>query len=114
MYLKNIEITNYKKGLGHTSLSMLADCPSLERIHITNGVAVNCDPVKAAKNFFNDAANLLKSTLGRRNGDAAATLDLIRFGKTRTCFSIKEGDVVRGYTKGEKELFEETLIGLLK
>ena len=91
-YLTIVEIVAYQKNAAASSLQMLADSKQLWRVHIGTGVGTLSTPTK---------------------GSPEAALDVLRFGKTTRCFSIKEGDDVRAWTDEERQEFQDLLLGKL-
>jgi len=92
---------------------MLGDCKGLQRLHIGQGVALNATPSKASKAFYGDAYRFLQ-VMGSVHGKKDAGIDILRFGKSAKCFSIKEGDETRGWNDEEKEEFQSLLRAKLK
>ncbi|KAF2224961.1 hypothetical protein BDZ85DRAFT_317579 [Elsinoe ampelina] len=112
-HMSFIEIMTYKKDSGN-ALSALARCPELKRIHISTGVGVGASPSKAAKGFHAENS-FFYETVGQRAGDKFRGMDLVRFGLSEKCFSVKEGDgTKRRYTDAEREEFRECMERLLK
>ncbi|KAG8627525.1 hypothetical protein KVT40_005008 [Elsinoe batatas] len=112
-HISFVEIMAYKKDSGN-ALSALARCPELKRIHISTGVGVGASPSKAAKGFHAENS-FFYETVGHKAGDKYRGMDLVRFGLSEKCFSVKEGDgTKRRYTDEEREEFQECMARLLK
>ena len=90
------------------AFSMLSSCPNLQRLHLSTGVGCNATPTKAAKAFWQDAARLMEA-IGKRTQKKDAAMEIIRFGRSEKCFSVKEGDEVRAWEQAEKDEFTNVL-----
>ena len=107
--LSFVEIGLYQPKNAMNALAMLGECRALQRVHIGQGVAINATPQKAAKAFFADAGRFLESQASYK-GDKDSALQLLNFGKSVKCFSIKEGDGgVRAWSDEEKHEFVKLL-----
>jgi len=107
--MNSIEIALYQKSAARPAFDMLSECKSLMRLHIGTGVALKTTPSKAATAFFADAGRFLE-TMGSSRGRKGAGMEILRFGKSASCFSIKEGgDEPRAWDAEEKEEFQELL-----
>ena len=106
--ITHIEVSVYKKSVAVPAFSLLATCTSLIRLHLATGVGCNATPSKAAKAFFQDAARFMVA-VGRRMDKKDAAMDIVRFGRSAKCFSVKEGDETRVWDDAEKQEFEALL-----
>ena len=61
-------------------------------------------PSKGAKEFFAEAGRFME-IMGRYRGNKEAGADVLRFGRSEKCFSIKDGEDVRMWDDDEKEEF---------
>lgn len=111
--LNSLEITNYQKTSAAAAFFMLTECRNLNRLHLSAGVALNCSSEKAAKTFHGEAYAFLESVGSRRNKKDAG-LDVLRFGKSVKCFSIKDGSELRAWDDDEKDEFVEIVRAKLK
>jgi len=112
-FISSIEIDSYKKTCTATALDQIAECHNLRKIHIATGVGTKSSPSKAAKAFYSDAQFFIKS-MASISGDPLHAYNLLRFGRSDKCFSIKDGDDVRAWTQEEKVEFDEHLRRLMK
>lgn len=92
---------------------MLTECKNLTKLHLSTAVAVKTTPTNAAKAFHGEAFCFLEAFGAQRNKKDAA-LDILKFGSSEACFSVKDGDDVRKWTDTEKSEFVEILRGKLK
>lgn len=119
-HLRFVEITSYKKDTGPMALSALAQCRKLGRVHLSTNVAMNATPSKAAKGFYSDNSHYFQTVatkmdavesmnLPERSFDKFRGIDVLRFGSSAKCFSVKEGEDTRAWTKEEKVEFGRIL-----
>ncbi|PNS20873.1 hypothetical protein CAC42_2804 [Sphaceloma murrayae] len=108
-HLTFLEIGIYKKDSAGMATTALTECPNLRRVHISTNVGVNASPSKAAKSFVTENSYFFHK-MGSDFNDPYKGLDIVRFGRTEKCFSIKEGDgEIRRWTKEELAEFEDVL-----
>lgn len=106
--ITRIEVEIYKRSCSSSLFNLLAHCPNLQRMHISSGVGLASTPQKAAKTFYGDARRLI-DVLGRQRNSPSAFLDVIRFGRSDKCFSIKDGDDLRAWNQEERQEFLDLL-----
>lgn len=115
--LTSVEIKTYAKTSSRNALHMLADAKNLQRLRIDAGIAVDADPIKAAKVFYSDAYKFLES-MSTKKGTYEAALNMLGFGKGTKCFGIKDKDgkkeVHRAWTAEEMKAFNNILLEKLK